>query len=231
MRIIRQPTSNRQAHSAVHQYICRRFGACGDNQRVSLPDDVTRVGDIQTDIARSTKPIHAGSPCPTTGPRPFLRSVSWNCSTGSLGKQTSAAPVPSKDHPGRGGFFQRHLLRRSNKTRSTRHAQRRHRLHHARAPIGRAYRGAFNDTQAQALGGHVVAEAVRRTGVAPAEVDDVIIWSSALQQGAPEFKCRTSMCHVARAACRTPIAAHVGGSSVRLRHDGNRHGGETDSAR
>ena len=30
----------------------------------------------------------------------------------------------------------------------------------ARTPIGRAYRGAFNDTQAQALGGHAIAEAV-----------------------------------------------------------------------
>ena len=31
----------------------------------------------------------------------------------------------------------------------------------ARTPIGRAYRGAFNDTQAQALAGHAIAEAVR----------------------------------------------------------------------
>src|ERR1700709_1453178 len=53
----------------------------------------------------------------------------------------------------------------------------------ARTPIGRAYRGAFNDTQSQALGGHVIAEAVKRAGVAPAETDDVII-GSALQQGA-----------------------------------------------
>ena len=29
----------------------------------------------------------------------------------------------------------------------------------ARTPIGRAYRGAFNDTQSQALGGHVIAQA------------------------------------------------------------------------
>ena len=29
----------------------------------------------------------------------------------------------------------------------------------ARTPIGRAYRGAFNDTPAQALGGHAIAEA------------------------------------------------------------------------
>jgi acetyl-CoA C-acetyltransferase len=52
----------------------------------------------------------------------------------------------------------------------------------ARTPIGRAYRGAFNDTQPQALAGHAIAEAVRRAGVAPAEIDDVII-GAALQQG------------------------------------------------
>jgi acetyl-CoA C-acetyltransferase len=52
----------------------------------------------------------------------------------------------------------------------------------ARTPIGRAYRGAFNDTQPQALAGHAIAEAVKRAGVAPAEIDDVII-GAALQQG------------------------------------------------
>jgi acetyl-CoA C-acetyltransferase len=52
----------------------------------------------------------------------------------------------------------------------------------ARTPIGRAYRGAFNDTQAQALAGHAIAEAVRRSGVAPGEIEDVII-GAALQQG------------------------------------------------
>jgi acetyl-CoA C-acetyltransferase len=52
----------------------------------------------------------------------------------------------------------------------------------ARTPIGRAYRGAFNDTQAQALAGHAIAEAVKRAGVDPAEIDDVII-GAALQQG------------------------------------------------
>jgi acetyl-CoA C-acetyltransferase len=40
----------------------------------------------------------------------------------------------------------------------------------ARTPIGKAYRGAFNDTQAQALGGHVIAEAVKRARVEPREV-------------------------------------------------------------
>ncbi len=52
----------------------------------------------------------------------------------------------------------------------------------ARTPIGRAYRGAFNDTQAQALGGHVIAQAVKRAGIDPSEVEDVIM-GAALQQG------------------------------------------------
>ena len=52
----------------------------------------------------------------------------------------------------------------------------------ARTPIGKAYRGAFNDTQAQALGGHAIRHAVERAGVDPAEVDDVIV-GAALQQG------------------------------------------------
>ena len=56
----------------------------------------------------------------------------------------------------------------------------------ARTPIGQAYRGAFNDTQPQALAGHAIAEAVRRAGVAPAEIDDVII-GAAIQQGAQGF--------------------------------------------
>ncbi len=52
----------------------------------------------------------------------------------------------------------------------------------ARTPIGRAYRGAFNDTQAQTLAGHAIAEAVKRAKVDPCEIDDVII-GAALQQG------------------------------------------------
>ncbi|RZJ19067.1 MAG: acetyl-CoA C-acyltransferase [Brevundimonas sp.] len=53
----------------------------------------------------------------------------------------------------------------------------------ARTPIGRAYRGAFNDTQAQQLGAHAVKHAVQRAGVDPAEVEDVVL-GAALQQGA-----------------------------------------------
>ncbi|HEY0601001.1 acetyl-CoA C-acyltransferase [Brevundimonas sp.] len=52
----------------------------------------------------------------------------------------------------------------------------------ARTPIGRAYRGAFNDTQAQQLGGHAIRYAVARSGLDPAEIEDVVM-GAALQQG------------------------------------------------
>ena len=52
----------------------------------------------------------------------------------------------------------------------------------ARTPIGKAYRGAFNDTQAQTLGGHAIASALKRAGVEGGEVDDVVM-GAALQQG------------------------------------------------
>ena len=56
----------------------------------------------------------------------------------------------------------------------------------ARTPIGRAFRGAFNETQPQALAGHAIAEAVTRAGVDPAEIEDVIL-GAAIQQGAQGF--------------------------------------------
>ncbi len=52
----------------------------------------------------------------------------------------------------------------------------------ARTPIGRAYKGAFNNLEAPSLGGHAIREAVKRAGVDPASIDDVIM-GSALTQG------------------------------------------------
>jgi acetyl-CoA C-acetyltransferase len=52
----------------------------------------------------------------------------------------------------------------------------------ARTPIGKAYRGAFNNTQGQALAAHAIKAAVERSGVDPAEIEDVS-FGSALQQG------------------------------------------------
>ncbi len=53
----------------------------------------------------------------------------------------------------------------------------------ARTPIGKAYRGAFNNTQPQELIGHAVSHAVSRAGLEGHEVEDCII-GAALQQGA-----------------------------------------------
>ncbi|HEY1078427.1 MAG TPA: acetyl-CoA C-acyltransferase, partial [Fontimonas sp.] len=56
----------------------------------------------------------------------------------------------------------------------------------ARTAIGKAFRGAFNDTEAPVLGGHVVRAAVARAGIDPAEVDDVILGCAA-QQGTQAY--------------------------------------------
>ena len=53
----------------------------------------------------------------------------------------------------------------------------------ARTPIGRAFRGAFNNTHGATLGGHAVAEAVKRAKVAPDEVADVMM-GCAMPEGA-----------------------------------------------
>lgn len=52
----------------------------------------------------------------------------------------------------------------------------------ARTPVAKAYRGAFNDTEAPVLGGHVIRAAIEKAGVAGADVDDVILGIAA-QQG------------------------------------------------
>lgn len=52
----------------------------------------------------------------------------------------------------------------------------------ARTPIGKAYRGAFNNTSAQELIGHAVKNAVSRAGLEGHEISDCVI-GSAIQQG------------------------------------------------
>jgi acetyl-CoA C-acetyltransferase len=53
----------------------------------------------------------------------------------------------------------------------------------ARTPIGRAYRGAFNNTHGADLGAHAVRHAVERAGIEPGEVEDVLM-GCALPEGA-----------------------------------------------
>ncbi len=47
----------------------------------------------------------------------------------------------------------------------------------ARTPIGRAYKGAFNNTKSPTLAAHAIRHAVERSGVAAAEIDDVVLGS------------------------------------------------------
>jgi acetyl-CoA C-acetyltransferase len=53
----------------------------------------------------------------------------------------------------------------------------------ARTPIGRAFRGAFNQTHGATMAGHAIEHAVKRAGVDPAEVEDVVI-GTGLPEGA-----------------------------------------------
>jgi len=52
----------------------------------------------------------------------------------------------------------------------------------ARTPIGKAFRGAFNNLESPSLSSFAVKAAVQRSGVDPAEIDDCII-GAAMQQG------------------------------------------------
>src|SRR5574337_1350185 len=77
----------------------------------------------------------------------------------------------------------------------------------ARSPVGKAYRGAFNDTPAQTLGGHVIAEALKRAHVESQEADDVVM-GAAMQQGSQGY-------NVARQSLlRAGLPASVAGMSV-----------------
>jgi acetyl-CoA C-acetyltransferase len=77
----------------------------------------------------------------------------------------------------------------------------------ARTPIGKAYRGAFNDTHAQTLGGHVIAHALNRAHVEGGEVDDVVI-GAAMQQGSTGYNIGR------QAALRAGLATSVAGMSI-----------------
>jgi acetyl-CoA C-acetyltransferase len=56
----------------------------------------------------------------------------------------------------------------------------------ARTAIGRAYRGAFNDTEAPVLSSHVVKAAVERAGIDPVRIDD-LLFGAGNQWGTQEY--------------------------------------------
>jgi acetyl-CoA C-acetyltransferase len=77
----------------------------------------------------------------------------------------------------------------------------------ARTPIGKAYRGAFNDTQGQALAAHAIAAAVERAGVSPDEIEDVVL-GCALPEGS------TGLNVARQAALRAGLPVTVGGMTI-----------------
>ncbi|WP_372525189.1 acetyl-CoA C-acyltransferase [Piscinibacter sp.] len=77
----------------------------------------------------------------------------------------------------------------------------------ARTPIGKAYRGAFNNTQGQALAAHAIKASLERAGIESDAVEDVVL-GCALQQGSTGF-------NVARqAALRAGLPVSVPGMTI-----------------
>jgi acetyl-CoA C-acetyltransferase len=77
----------------------------------------------------------------------------------------------------------------------------------ARTPIGKAYRGIFNDTEAPTLAAHAITAAVERAGLEGDEVDDVVM-GCAMQQG-------TQWPNIGRlAAMRAGLPTSVSGMSI-----------------
>jgi acetyl-CoA C-acetyltransferase len=77
----------------------------------------------------------------------------------------------------------------------------------ARTPIGKAYRGALNNTEGATLLGHAISAAVSRAKIDAAEVEDVVM-GSALQQG-------TTGGNIARKALlRAGLPVSAGGTTI-----------------
>jgi acetyl-CoA C-acetyltransferase len=77
----------------------------------------------------------------------------------------------------------------------------------ARTPIGRAFRGAFNQTHGATMAGHAIEQAVKRAGVDPAEVEDVVIGT-----GLPEGATGHNIGRVA--ALRAGLPERVAGTTI-----------------
>jgi acetyl-CoA C-acetyltransferase len=77
----------------------------------------------------------------------------------------------------------------------------------ARTPIGRAFRGAFNQTHGATMAGHVIAHAIQRAGVDPSEVEDVVVGT-----GLPEGATGHNIGRVA--ALRAGLPRSVAGTTI-----------------
>ncbi len=77
----------------------------------------------------------------------------------------------------------------------------------ARTPLGKSWRGSFNMTHGATLAGHAIEQAVKRAGVDPSEIEDVVM-GCALPQGATGL-------NIGRyAAMRAGLPVTAGGTTV-----------------
>jgi len=72
----------------------------------------------------------------------------------------------------------------------------------ARTPIGKAFRGAFNNTHGAAMAGHAIKHAVDRAGIDPAEIEDVILGC-----GLPEGATGWNIARVSATRAGLPVTA------------------------
>jgi acetyl-CoA C-acetyltransferase len=77
----------------------------------------------------------------------------------------------------------------------------------ARTPIGKAFRGAFNNTHGAVLAGHAIEHAVARSGLEPAEIEDAIIGC-----GLPEGATGQNIARIAAVRAGMPVT--TGGTTV-----------------
>ena len=77
----------------------------------------------------------------------------------------------------------------------------------ARTPFSKSWKGAFNMTHGATLGGHAIEHAVRRAGIDPAEVDDVVLGC-----GTPEGATGANIAR--QAALRAGLPVTVSGMTV-----------------
>ena len=77
----------------------------------------------------------------------------------------------------------------------------------ARTPIGKAYRGGLNATEGATLLGHAIEHAVKRAGLDPREIEDVVM-GAALQQGS------TGGNIARKALLRAGLPVSVGGTTI-----------------
>src|SRR3979411_873412 len=77
----------------------------------------------------------------------------------------------------------------------------------ARTPIGKAFRGAFNQTHGATMAGHVLSHAIQRAGGDPDEVEDVVVGT-----GLPEGATGHNIGRVA--ALRAGLPERVAGTTI-----------------